>query len=138
MLFPLQSKQWLIFAKSYFNRNMCYPMYADRPWGLGLKEPRQFPNRPFNVKAGQPVDGSHPHPVLSVGRGWIWIRFIRLDGGQALLLRFLRGDLRHRSPLTQGHVQPGLQDQPGLDRRIPRTQVSPARMWGPFLRGNSA
>ena len=28
MLFPLLSKKWLIFAKSYYYRSMCYPMYA--------------------------------------------------------------------------------------------------------------
>ena len=28
MLFPLLSKKWLIFAKSYYYRSMCYPMYV--------------------------------------------------------------------------------------------------------------
>ena len=25
--FPFTVKKWLIFAKSYYNRSMCYPMY---------------------------------------------------------------------------------------------------------------
>ena len=31
MLFPLLSKKWLIFAKSYYYRSMCYPIYEQDP-----------------------------------------------------------------------------------------------------------